>query len=318
MNLLHLRALCEIVDQNLHLSNAAQALHRSQPALTRQLQQLEDELGVKLFERNRNRLIRLTGHGHSIVQIARRMVVDADDITRVAHENIDAGRGELRIATTHTQARYTLPPIIQKFTAKFGGVTLSLLQGTPSQCCDMVARGLADIGICTEAGARSDVVQLPCYRLTRVVITPPRHPLLRVKPLNLAALARYPVITYAEGFSGRAVFDKTFRDAGLTPAVVLSAIDADVSKAYVEMGMGIAVLARVAFEPSRDKQLRRIDASHLFPSSNLNLVTRPNSFLRGFILDFIQMFAPSLTREEIQASTETGGIRALREKIPLL
>lgn len=318
MNILHLKALCEIVDQGLHLSNAAHALHRSQPALTRQIQQLEEELGVTLFERNRNRLISLTEQGEAVVRIARRMMSDADDIASVARDKLDPDTGELRVATTHTQARYMLPAIIRKFKSRYPAVNLSLLQGTPAQCCDLVARGAADIGICTEIAERQDVVQLPCYRLQRVVVTPPRHPLLRVKPLTLDALSRYPVITYAEGFSGRSVFDRTFREAGLTPTVVMSAIDADVSKAYVEMGMGIAILARVAFEPARDKQLRCIDASHLFTSSNLNVVVRPNAYVRGFTLDFIQLFAPALSAGDIQLAVASAGIAVPRRELPAI
>ncbi len=299
LNLLHLKALCEVVDQGLHLSHAAASLHRSQPAVTRQIQQLEIDLGVTLFERNRNRLLGLTPQGTQVLRIARRIVHDSGDLARLAEDLQDEGQGELTVATTHTQARYTLPQTIRRFMARHPGVALGLRQGTPAQCCEMVARGQADIAICADVGPRDDVVQIPCWSMPRIVVTPPRHPLLRAGPLTLEAIGRYPLITYAEGFSGRSAMDEAFRGAGLTPRVILSAIDADVSKTYVEMGMGIAILAAVTFEAKRDKGLRRIDASHLFASSPLNLVLRPHGYLRGFTRAFIQAFAPALTPVQI-------------------
>jgi LysR family cys regulon transcriptional activator len=319
MNLLQLKALCEIVEHGLHLSQAAQTLHRSQPTLSRQIQQLENELGVKLFERNRNRLISLTSQGKEIFEIARRMVSDARDIDRVAQEQVAGGHGELAVATTHTQARYTLPAVIHRFMEKHPGVALSLLQGTPAQCCDMVAHGQADIAICTETGPREDIVPISCYLLRRIVITPPRHPLVRARPLTLEAIAQYPIITYAEGFSGRAIVNKTFHNAGLTPKVLLSAIDADISKAYVEMGLGIAILASVAFDPKRDKPLRRLPADHLFEASRLNVVLRPNAYLRGFALSFIQMFAPDISLSEIRHMVANPAATRLRKRdLPVL
>jgi len=319
MNLLYLKALCEIVDHGLHLSQAAQTLHRSQPALSRQIQQLESELGVTLFERNRNRLISLTSQGKEIVEIARRMVNDARNMNSVAQDTIAGARGELAVATTHTQARYTLPSVIHPFMEKHPGVTLSLLQGTPVQCCDMVANGRADIAICTETGPRDDILLIPCYLLQRIVITPARHPLGRVRPLTLEAIARYPIITYAEGFSGRAIVDRTFRNAGLTPKVLLSAIDADISKAYVEMGLGIAILASVAFDSKRDKPLRRLPADHLFEASRLNVVVRQNAYLRGFTLSFMQMFAPDLSISEIRQMVSNPTAPRLRKRnLPFL
>jgi LysR family cys regulon transcriptional activator len=314
MNLFHLKALCEIVEQGLHLSNAAQSLHRSQPALTRQIQQLESELGITLFERKRNRLVGLTERGARVADIARRMVNDAADISRLAEDFDNDGCGELTIATTHTQARYTLPPAIREFMKKRPGVTLVLKQGSAVQCCDMVARGQADIAICSETGERADVVQIPCYFLQRIVVTPPRHPLLRAGPLTLQEISRHPIITYAEGFSGRSIVDSTFRDAGLAPKVILSAIDADVSKAYVEMGLGIAILASVSFETRRDKGLRQIDARHLFEPSRLNVMIRANSYVRAFTTDFIRTFAPALSLADVRRAMEGSG--APRRELP--
>jgi DNA-binding transcriptional LysR family regulator len=303
----HLKALCEIVEQDLHLSNAAYSLHRSQPALTRQIQQLEDSLGIILFERNRNRLLRLTEQGAQVVEIARRMVSDARDLGRLAEDSKDDSTGKLTIATTHTQARYTLPTTIQRFMKEHKGVELTLLQGTPVQCCDRVAQGQADIAICAEVSGRDDVVQIPCYRMQRIVVTPPGHPLLDCNPLTLEQVCRYPIITYGEGFNGRAVVDHTFRNAGLQPKVILRAIDADVSKTYVEMGLGIAILASVTFDEARDGKLRRIEARHLFGSSMLSVVMRPNSYLRNFTRSFIQTFAGGISRIQIQQALSRTG-----------
>jgi LysR family cys regulon transcriptional activator len=318
VNLLHLKALCEIVDQGLHLSHAAQTLHRSQPALTRQIQSLESELGTLLFERNRNRLIGLTEQGKAVVAIAHRIIRDAGDIERVVQEGTNAGHGELRVATTHTQARYTLLPTIREFMDRYPGVTLSLRQGTPVQCCDMVAMGLADIAICTETSSRDDILQLPCYLVQRLLVTPPRHPLLQIQPLTLEAIARYPLITHLEGVDGRSVVERAFREAKLTPKVVLAALDADLSKAYVEMGMGVAIIVKLAFDPKRDKTLRHIDASHLLEASHLNVVTRPNAYLRGFTLDFIRMFAPHIPTAEIQEAVTSPGAKLGGQELPVL
>ena len=301
MTLQQLRALCAIVDGGLHLSSAATTLHRSQPALTRQVQALEQDLGTEVFQRKRNRIVDLTPAGVKILAVARRVVAEADSLRRVADDVSAADRGDLTVATTHTQARYTLPPVIRKFMQRHEGVRLALRQGTPAKCAEMVAAGQADLGICTEVvDPPPGVVQLPCYLLERCVVTPPRHPLLRAKPLTLAAIARYPIITYDAGFSGRRITDQAFADAGLQPRVIMSAVDADVSKAYVELGLGIAILASIAFDRKRDAGLRRIDASHLFKPSRLAVVLRRNAYLRGYMVAFIQMFAPSASAAEIR------------------
>jgi LysR family cys regulon transcriptional activator len=301
MNLRQLITLCEVVDQGLKLSAAAQALHRSQPAVTRQIQELEQELGTQLFLRKRNKILDLTPQGREILTSARRIVRELQNI-RTASEDSDAvARGEFTVATTHTQARYTLPRVIRQFKAQYPQVRLSLRQGTPVQCVELVARGAVDIAICTETPSEvEDVAGIPTYRLKRSVVVPHGHPLLRVKPVTLEAVARYPIITYDEGFSGRWVLEHAFSDRGLEPNVVLSAIDADVSKAYVEMGLGIAILATIAFDPGRDKQLRSIDARHLFPSSTLSVSVRRHGYLRPYMYEFIRMFAPGAVRARVE------------------
>jgi LysR family cys regulon transcriptional activator len=268
--------------------------------VTRQLQDLEKELGVHLFVRKRNRILSITPQGKEILAIARRMLNDAENMHRVAEEAANIAEGDLTIATTHTQARYTLPAVIHRFLAGYPKVRLRLRQGTPAQCCELVAGGKADLAVATEIDERIEgLIQVPCYRLNRSVVTRSRHPLLRARPLTLEAIAAYPVITFDEGFTGQGIITRAFAQRGLQPNVVLSAIDADVSKAYVEMGLGIAILATIAFDPKRDVNLRGIDARHLFQPMRLNVVARQHSYLRGYMREFIRMFAPKLRDGDI-------------------
>lgn len=300
MNLRQLITLCEIVDKGLKLSAAAQSLHRSQPSITRQMQELERELGTHLFLRKRNKILGLTPQGREILTSARRIIRELYSIRNASEDTDAVVRGEFTIATTHTQARYALPRVIHQFKARYPQVRLSLRQGTPVQCVELVARGTVDIAICTETpGDPDDVVGIPAYRLNRSVVVPRGHPLLSVRPLTLEAVARYPIITYDQGFSARWVLDRAFSERGLEPDVVLSAIDADVSKTYVEMGLGIAILATIAFDATRDKQLRSVDARHLFPPSTLRVAVRRHGYLRPYMLEFIRMFAPHVTRERV-------------------
>jgi len=319
MNLRQLRSLCEVVDRGLRISDAAQALFRSQPSISRQIQELEAELGVAIFRRKRNRVLEITPQGREVLAIARRIVNDVDNLSRLGEELAAVAQGDFVIATTHTQARYTLPDVVERFQRAYPKVRLSLRQGTPAQCCELVLRRQADIAICTETTERTaDLVQMPCYLLNRSVVVPKRHPLLRVKPLTLEAIARYPVITYDEGFSGRWIVNQAFAEKDLKPTVVLSAIDADVSKTYVEKGLGIAILATVAFDSGRDRNLSRIDARHLFAASRLNLVARPDVYLRGYMLEFARLFAPHLRKGEVErrlagqaSSRRVGGLPEL-------
>lgn len=319
MNLRQLKSLCEIVDHGLRISEAAEAVYRTQSGVTRQIQELEKELGVPIFQRNRNRVVRLTPQGEKILGIARRMLNDADNLHSVAEELTKVDEGDFTIATTHTQARYTLPKVIHEFMARYPKVKLGLRQGTPAQCCELVASGKADLGISTEISDHCDgIIQIPCYQLNRSVITPPRHPLLRIKPLTLEAVARYPLITFDEGFTGQGVITKAFSNQGLKPSVVLSAIDADVSKAYVEMGLGIAILATIAFDPKRDSNLRGTAARHLFDPIRLSVVVRQNSHFRGYMLAFVHMFAPKLRKSEIAGALAGHSSPNSRTQLPEL
>jgi LysR family transcriptional regulator, cys regulon transcriptional activator len=300
MNLKQLRALCEVIDRGFSISGASQSLYRTQPSITRHIQELEKELGLDLFVRRRNKLLDVTPQGREIAFIARRMLQDEKNIRNMSDELSRVSAGEFSIATTHTQARYTLPPVIRDFVVNHPKVRLNLRQGTPAQCHQLVAQGKADIAVCTETEDLSDnIMIIPCYGLSRSVITPSDHPLLRSKSLTLAAIARYPLIIYDEGFSSRSIIDKAFATAGITPNVMLSAIDADVSKAYVEMGLGIAILATIAFDAKKDANLRRLDAKHLFPPSTLGIVVRRNNYLRGYMIDFLHLFAPALKKIDV-------------------
>ena len=297
---------------DLNISKAAAALRVSQPGLSRQLQLFERELEVELFVRNRKRLVRLSEAGAEIHAIAERTLGSANAIRQAAQEH--AGEhGALTIATTHTQARYALPDVIQRFSQRYPHVRLSLRQGTPADVSSLVASGAADLSIATEpVEPQPNVVLLPCYQLQRIVLTPPRHPLLKSKRLTLEKLAAYPLITYDYAFIGRSKTLGAFEARGLRPHIVLNAIDADVIKTYVESGLGIAIVPDMAFDRRRDRNLRAIDAKHLFEPNTIHVGIRRNHYLRGYMYAFIEMFAPHLKRAVIQKAITDSASRRLR------
>ncbi|MBX9915776.1 MAG: HTH-type transcriptional regulator CysB [Nitrosomonas sp.] len=307
MKLQQLRYLCETANQDMNLSRAAKNLHTSQPAISKQIQLLEEELGVDIFLRNGKRIVKITPPGQLIIKTAAKMLRDADNLKKIAQEFTNEAGGTLTIATTHTQARYSLPPVIQRFTARYPKVKLILRQGSPVQIAALVTSGEADIGIATEALEQyQELIMLPCYQWNRCIIVPPKHPLLKLKKLTLEAINRYPIITYDSAFTGRSKINQAFASCGLEPNVVLTAIDSDVIKTYVELGLGVGILANMAFDAKRDKTLRSIDASHLFEPSTTRIGISRNSYMRGYILDFIEMFAPHLDHASIQSKLESG------------
>jgi LysR family cys regulon transcriptional activator len=307
MKLQQLRYLCETANQDMNLSRAAKNLHTSQPAISKQIQLLEEELGVDIFLRNGKRIVKITPPGQLIIKTAVKMLRDADNLKKIAQEFTNEAGGTLTIATTHTQARYSLPPVIKRFTARYPKVKLILRQGNPVQIATLVTSGEADIGIATEALEQyKELVMLPCYQWNRCIIVPPKHPLLKLKKLTLEAINRYPIITYDSTFTGRSKINQAFASCGLEPNVVLTAIDSDVIKTYVELGLGVGILANMAFDAKRDKTLRSIDASHLFEPSTTRIGISRNSYIRGYILDFIEMFAPHLDHASIQSKLERG------------
>jgi len=303
MNLIQLRYLREIVRQGMSVSNASEALHTSQSGVSRQIQLLEEELQLQIFQRNGKRLIGITEPGKIIIKLAERVLRELDNIKRVGEEFTQKDKGTLTIATTHTQSRYFLPEAVKKFMANYPSVTLAIHQGNPIQVAEEVESGLADLGITTEAINNYDkLLCLPCYQWNRFIITPQGHPLLSDLPLTLEKIAQYPLITYNIAFSGSAVVKRVFNQAGLEPNIVLTAIDADVIKTYVNLGLGIGILADMAFDPERDLNLCMLDASHLFPASTTYLGLRRDAFLRDYVYDFIQILVPELNRKTVLAA----------------
>lgn len=303
MKLHQLRYLHEVVKQGLNITSAAEALFTSQPGVSKQIQLIEEELGLQIFKRNGKRLTGLTEPGEQILNLAAKVIRDIENIKRVGEEFSDVETGTLTIATTHTQARYKLPAAVKEFMSKYPGVKLNIHQGNPSQVAEQVANGEADIGIATESISSYDsLLCLPCYHWNRCVVVPHGHPLLTGGPLTLEKLASYPLITYDFAFTGGTLVSKTFSDAGLTPNVVLTAIDADVIKTYVSLGLGVGLLANMAYDPERDVNLARIDVSHLFADSTTYLGVRKDAFLRGYMYGFIELIAPHFNRAAVNAA----------------
>ena len=265
MKLQQLRYLVEVARRGLNVSEAAEALYTSQPGVSKQIKLLEDELGIIVFERSGKRLVGITEPGKAVLEISSRILKEADNLKRVGAEYAGGDSGSLTIAATHTQARYALPAVVKRFVDKYPGVRLSLHQGSPTQIAEWVSSGEADIGIATEAMDQyPQLVMLPCYQWSHVVIAPVGHPILEEPALTLQNMARYPLITYDPAFTGRSRINRAFERAGITPNVVLAAIDADVIKTYVGLGLGLGVIAAMAFDADRDTGLRALDASHLF------------------------------------------------------
>lgn len=300
MNLQQLRYLNEIVRRDLNISAAASALYTSQPGISKQIKLLESELGIEIFVRNGKRITAITEPGKAVLEIAQRMLHDADNLTQVSEEFHSQDSGTLTIATTHTQARYALPQVVKNFIKRYPKVRLNLHQGSPTQIAQQVLSGEADIAIATESLALyGELVTLPCYEWHHCVIVSPKHPLLAEKKLTLEKLAQYPIITYDFAFSGRGKINAAFEAHKLTPNIVLTAIDSDVIKTYVELGLGIGILAQMAFIPERDKHLRMIDAGKLFQPSTTRIAIRRNEYVRGYTYHFIELFAPHLTRQVV-------------------
>ncbi len=301
MNFQQLRSVREAIRQGYNLTAVADALHTSQPGVSRQIRELEDELGVEIFVRAGKRLTGLTAPGATLLPIVERLLQEADNLKRAGEDYASVGNGKLTIAATHSQARYALPTAVRDFRARHGEVQLHLHQGTPQQVAQMLRSGEADIGIATEALAQyDDLVALPCYRWTHTVVTPPGHPLTDGQPLTLQRLAQYPLITYESGYTGRSHIDEAFQRVGLTPSYVLVAMDADVIKTYVELGLGVGIVAAIAYDDERDRHLAAVDARHLFAANMTRLALRRGSYLRNYVYDFIETFASPLNRAVVE------------------
>jgi LysR family cys regulon transcriptional activator len=283
------------------VSEAAAALHTSQPGISKQIRALEDELGIQVFVRHGKRLVSVTEPGKAVVAIAERILSEAHNLRRAGEEFANDQVGTLTIAATHTQARYALPEAVAAFMRRYPKVKLVIHQGNPTQICEQVLDGEADFCVATEAIAQyPELVSMPVYQWNRCVVVPARHPLLKAKPLTLERLAEYPIVTYDFAFANRSLVEKAFESRGLQANVVLTALDSDVIKTYVELGLGIGILARMAFDPERDRALRAIDASHLFESSTTRLGIKRNAYLRRYAYEFIELFAPHLPRTVVE------------------
>ena len=309
MKLQQLRYLCEVVKQGLNISAAAEKLYTSQPGVSKQIRLLEDELGFNIFVRKGKRVLEITAPGKTILGIAERLLREAENLKLASKDFSNEGSGSLVIATTHTQARYALPQTIKVFVQHYPGVNLVLHQGNPTQVAQMVISGEADIAIATETIAEvKELVSMPCYQWGQAIITPPGHPLLKEKTLSLEAIARYPIITYDTAFAGRSRINRAFERQALAPRVVLTAIDSDVIKTYVELGLGIGIVAQMAFNPQQDKGLRMLDTGQLFESSTTRIGLRHGTYLRGYVYEFIRLFAPHLSREVVDATMHGGAV----------
>lgn len=300
MKLQQLRYIWEVAQHDLNVSATAERLYTSQPGISKQIKLLEEELGIPIFARSGKHLTEITAAGKRIIEIAGQILDRTQDIKSIAQEYVDNKVGTLSIATTHTQARYALPSVVREFMAMYPAIKLHMHQGTPVQIAEMASRGAVDMAIATEALELFDnLIMLPCYEWNRAVLVPYGHPLLDCAPLSLQELAKYPIVTYVFGFTGRSQLDRAFEEHHLRPQLALTAVDADVIKTYVRLGLGVGIVARMAYDPSADGDLVALDAGHLFGRSITKIGLRRDMFLRGFIYDFIGLFAPHLTRSLI-------------------
>ncbi len=307
MNFQQLRIVRETLRRNFNLTDVAVALHTSQSGVSKHIKDLEDELGVELYVRKGKRLLGLTEPGREVAKLVERMLIDAGNIKRLAEQFSQQDAGELVVATTHTQARYALPRVVAAFQRAFPKVHLKLHQGSPSEIARMLLQGEADIGVATETlGNVAELAAFPFYSWHHAVIVPTGHPLQQVTPLTLEAIADYPIITYHEGFTGRALIERSFGDAGVVPDIVMSAMDSDVIKSYVELEMGIGIIAAVAFDAERDSGLALLPSDHLFAANQTLIAVRRNHMLRRYAYRFIELCSPTLTEASV---IEAGGSR---------
>ncbi|MBV8666322.1 MAG: CysB family HTH-type transcriptional regulator [Burkholderiaceae bacterium] len=301
MNLHQLRFVREAVRQNFNLTEAAKALYTSQPGVSKAIIELEEELGVDIFTRHGKRIRGLTEPGRAVLRSVELIMQEIEGLKRIGKEFAAQDSGSFTIATTHTQARYSLPKVIQAFMQKFPKVRLSLLQGNPRQVADMVSRDQADLAIATEAIAGvPGLVTMPCYQWEHMLVTPLEHPLLKSKQLTLEEIAAYPLITYDGAFAGRSKIDHAFSLRNLKPNILLEAIDADVIKTYVELGMGVGIIAGMAFDAERDRGLSAVPVGHLFGTNVSRIAVKQGAYLRSYVYTFIELLAPTLNRKLIE------------------
>lgn len=301
MKLQQLRYIVEVLQNNLNVSKTAESLYTSQPGISKQIRMLEDELGLQIFARSGKHLTHVTTAGEKIITLAQEVLGKAAAIKAVAAEHTHPQQGYLTIATTHTQARYTLPKVIQAFINRYPDVSLHMHQGSPTLISEAASTGQADFAIATEAmHLYQNLIMLPCYHWNRSLLVKPDHPLAQQEQVTMNDLGAFPLVTYVHGFTGRSELDRAFNQSEITPRIVFTATDADVIKTYVRMGLGVGVLAAMAYEAEKDSDLVAIPAGHLFAASSTKIGFRRSAFLRTYMYDFIEGFAPHLTREKVE------------------
>lgn len=300
MKLQQLKYIWEVAHHDLNVSATAQSLYTSQPGISKQIRLLEDELEVEIFARSGKHLTRITPAGKKILTLAGEILDKTKIIKQVAQEFSNEKIGTLNVATTHTQARYVLPPVIKKFITMYPDVSLHMNQGTPQQISNMASEGVVDFAIATESlELFSNLIMMPCYNWNRSLIVPKGHPLTRLHEITLNDLASHPLVTYIFGFTGQSKLDDAFNEQQLIPKVVFTATDADVIKTYVKLGLGVGIIATMAYDHALDSDLILINANHLFQPSTTMIGFRPGTFVRSYMYEFITSFAPHLTQELI-------------------
>jgi len=314
MKLQQLRYLIEVRKHGLNVSATAEHLYTSQPGISKQIRLLEDELGVEIFNRSGKHLTGITPPGKHILDVAERILHDAENVKSIAKEYASPNNGLLKIATTHTQARYALPDVIDPFKQSHPDVLLQMHQGSPKQITEFASHGDVDLAVVTEQLHHfNNLIMLPCYVWNRSIVVPHSHPLLEVEELSIEALAKFPLLTYVFGFTGRAKLDKAFAKKNLDPQIVFAATDADVIKTYVRLGLGVGIIASMAFDKDLDSDLVSIDASHFFEPNIATICFNKNTFFREYMFDFIELFAPHLTRERVVKSLACSNTEALKQ-----
>ncbi|NOT14126.1 MAG: CysB family HTH-type transcriptional regulator [Methylotenera sp.] len=306
MNFQQLKIVREAVRQNFNLTEVGRKLFTSQSGVSKSLNELENELGIEIFVRSKSRLVGLSSEGEAVVDLINKILTDANNLLTLSSQLSNKAKGNLVLATTHAQARYTLPNYINKFALDYPDVHLTLHQSSPEEICDLLLCGEADIGIASEGvHLHEQLITIPWYEWYHVVIAQQDHPVFNLDEITLENLAQFPIITYHAGLTGRSRVDKAFEEKGLYPDIVLTALDADVIKTYVESGLGIGIIASIAFDTEKDKNLQLVSAEHLFERNFAKIAFRKNHYLRGYAYDFVERLSPGHNREKLKELINT-------------
>ena len=301
MKLQQLRCISQIVQSEFNISKASEVLNTSQPGVSKQIKLLEEEIGIKIFQRNGKRLVGLTDPGKKVLGSIEAILQESNNIKVISEEYIQKDQGTFTIATTHTQARYKLPKVVEEFVKKYPKINLNIHQGNPSQVTEQIISGEADVGIATESiNLSEDIHTIPCYQWNRCIVMPKNHPLTKARRITLEDLALYPMITYDYAFTGSTIVSEVFKNANIEPNIMLTAIDADVIKTYVSLNMGIGLIAEMAYDSSTDYPMVSRDVSHLFPLSTTYIGIRRENYRRKYTSDFIRMFNPKASENELK------------------